>query len=108
MAYNQELEKRINVITSQWPGIVSKKMFGGVCVLLNGNMVCGVYKNDLILRIGTDAHQFAMQKPCVKPFDITGKPMKGWILVEPAGYSGSQLDEWVDLAHHFALSLPPK
>jgi TfoX/Sxy family transcriptional regulator of competence genes len=108
MAYNQELEKRLIGIASHWPGVASKKMFGGMCLLMNGNMVCGVINDNLILRLGTDVQQFALQKPSVVPFDITGKPMKGWVMVEPAGYSGSQLEAWVDLAHQFVLSLPPK
>jgi TfoX/Sxy family transcriptional regulator of competence genes len=108
MAYNQELEKRLNGIVSSWPGAYSKKMFGGVCVLLNGNMVCGVYKDNLILRLGMEAQQIAMQKSSVVPFDITGKAMKGWVMVEPAGYTGNQLNDWVEMAHQFAVSLPPK
>jgi TfoX/Sxy family transcriptional regulator of competence genes len=108
MAYNQELEKRLHAIVSKWSGTATKKMFGGVCVLLNGNMVCGVHKDNLILRLGVDNQQNAQQKPFVKPFDITGKPMKGWVMVEPAGYTGDLLNNWVELARKFAVTLPPK
>ena len=60
-------------------------MFGGVCHLLHGNMVAGVWKEFLILRLGEDAADFARELPHVRPFDITGRPMKGWVMIEPAG-----------------------
>ena len=79
MPYNRELDDRINVIIADW-GTTRKKMFGGTCNLVNGNMMCGVYKDYLTLRLGEGAGKAALLRPHTKPFDITGKPMKGWIM----------------------------
>lgn len=61
-------------------------MFGGVCHLLNGNMFGGVYKDKLILRLGVDETEKALKQKYIVPFDITGKPMKGWVMVEKKGF----------------------
>jgi len=107
MPYNRELDDRINVIIADW-GTTRKKMFGGTCNLVNGNMMCGVYKDYLILRLGEGAGKAALLRPHTKPFDITGKPMKGWIMVEQAGLTDTALEGWLDKAKRFAKTLPPK
>ncbi|MBT8365047.1 MAG: TfoX/Sxy family protein, partial [Deltaproteobacteria bacterium] len=87
----------------------AKKMFGGVCHLLNGNMLCGVYKDFLILRLGEKASSAALKKAYARPFDITGKPMKGWVMPEQRGFkSTDQLRSWLNQAKDFVKSLPPK
>ncbi len=109
MAYNEELEARIEYIVSRWKNTNKKKMFGGVCHLLNGNMFCGVYKDSLILRLGEANSKKAMLLPSVRPFDITGKPMKGWVMVESQGFeTDDALKEWLNQARHFAGTLPAK
>ena len=107
MPYNQELDDRISARIADW-ATIRKKMFGGTCYLLNGNMMCGVYKDYLILRLGEQEGMAALKKPPVKPFDITGKPMKGWIMVEQAGLTDEALEEWLLKARYFAETLPPK
>ena len=107
MPYNKELDLRITSIISKW-STIRKKMFGGTCHLINGNMMCGVYKDYLILRLGEARANKALEQPFVKPFDITGRPMKGWVMVEEEGFKGSALDKWLDQAHEFAATLPPK
>jgi len=89
-------------------GATRKKMFGGTCHLINGNMMCGVYRDHLILRLGEDAGTASLNKLHTKPFDITGRPMKGWIMVEQEGLTDSTLKEWLGKAKTFAESLPPK
>jgi hypothetical protein len=89
-------------------GTTRKKMFDGTCYLLNGNMLCGVYKDFLILRLGYDEARKALSKPHVKPFDITGRPMKGWVMVEAPGFEGPRLSQWLALAKTFVKTLPPK
>ena len=81
MAYNEELAERIR---SQLDGIpfVEKKMFGGVGFLISGNIACGVNKEDLVVRVDPERHSTLLKKPHVKPFDLTDRPMKGWLLVE--------------------------
>ena len=84
-------------------------MFGGICHLLNGNMFCGVHKEFLILRLGQDKTENAMKLPHVRPFDITGKPMKGWVMVAEKGYkTDKDLKDWLERAKKFAKTLPAK
>ncbi len=107
MAYNEKLDSRIAEIVSKL-GAIRKKMFGGTCYLVKGNMMCGVYKDYLILRLGEEQTLEDLSRPYVKPFDVTGKPMKGWIMVEEAGFKGKALSRWLQKARHFVESLPPK
>jgi len=109
MPYNKDLEARIQKIASSWKNTDSKKMFGGICHLLDGNMFCGVYKDFLILRLGEDKAGEALQLPLVKPFDITGKPMKGWVMVEEQGFAcDKELKGWLEKAKAFAKTLGSK
>jgi hypothetical protein len=108
MAYNVELEDRLNEIIRDWPNCNRKKMFGGVCHLLNGNMFSGIYKDFLILRLGLKGAEAALRKSYVRPFDITGRPMAGWVMVGTPGFKGEELRAWLEKARTFALSLPPK
>ena len=108
MAYNLKLAERIR---SQLNGIpfVEKKMFGGVGFLLNGNMACGVNKGSLIVRIDPEKQDTLLKKSHTKPFDLTGKPMKGWLLVEADGCkTDKQLSAWVKEGVEFASTLPSK
>ena len=109
MPYNELINARIQKIVSNWENTNFKKMFGGICHLLNGNMVCGVYKDFLILRLGEKDANIALQSAEVKPFDITGRPMKGWIMVSEKGISNDeQLKHWLEQAKKFVLTLPTK
>lgn len=109
MAYNEEIESRIKKIVYSWKNTDDKKMFGGVCHLINGNMFCGVYKDFLILRLGVKNSKEALELPFVRPFDITGRPMKGWVMVEKKGFSrDNELKTWLDKAKKFAKTLPSK
>jgi len=108
MAYNQKLAERIRSKLNGIP-FVEKKMFGGVGFLLNGNMACGVNQDDLILRVDPEKHSALLKNPHVRPFDMTGRPMKGWLLVAADGVkSEKQLNTWIKEGVDFALTLPPK
>lgn len=107
MAYNEELEARVAAEIVDW-GTTRKKMFGGTAHLLNGNLMCGVYKDYLILRLGEQAGDDALKKPRTRPFDITGKPMKGWVMVEKQAVDGGKLRPWLTKARKFASTLAPK
>jgi TfoX/Sxy family transcriptional regulator of competence genes len=108
MAYDIKLAERIRAQLGGLP-FVEKKMFGGIGFLIGGNMACGVYKEDLVVRVPREKHDALLKKPHVKPFDITGKPMKGWLLVEPGGCkSQKQLNAWVKEGVEFSGTLPPK
>jgi TfoX/Sxy family transcriptional regulator of competence genes len=108
MTYNQKLAERIR---SELKGIsfVEKKMFGGVGFLIHGNMACGVHKEDMVVRVDPENHNKLLKKSYVKPFDISGRPMKGWLLVEPEGCkTAKQLNTWIKEGVEFALTLPAK
>ena len=109
MAYDENLALHIQILLSRETGLVEKKMFGGVGFILNGNMACGVHKDSLIVRVGVDAYQSALDQTHVRPFDMTGRPMTGWVMVEPAGFVHDEaLKAWVMQGMEFARSLPPK
>ncbi len=109
MAYNEEVEAGIQSLISNWKNTERKRMFGGICHLINGNMFCGVYKDFLIVRLGEKQARAALQDAFVRPFDITGKPMKGWVMVEEEGWERpSDLARWLELGRAYALSLPGK
>jgi TfoX/Sxy family transcriptional regulator of competence genes len=109
MPYNEEIDARIRKIVVRWKNTETKKMFGGVCYLLSGNMVCGVYKDYLILRLGEKAAADVLKQSDTRPFDITGKPMKGWVMVEEHGFeTEDRLKAWLDKAKGFVKTLPPK
>lgn len=109
MAFDETIEERIRNIVSTWPKTDSKKMFGGVCHLLQGNMFCGVLKEYLILRLGAEAADEALARPHVRHFDITGRPMKGWVMVAKEGFADdATLAKWLERARAFAAALPPK
>lgn len=109
MGYKEEIETRIRKIVSGWQNTDDKKMFGGICHLLKGNMFCGVHKEFLILRLGPEKAENAMKLPHVRPFDITGKPMKGWVMVTEDGFrTDDELKSWLDQAKSFVKTLPAK
>lgn len=109
MAFDEGLAQRIRELIEEQPGFSEKRMFGGVGFMLRGNMACGVNKEDLIVRVGPDHYDEALAQPSARPFDFTGRPMKGWVTVAPDGYeSDRDLESWVRQGVDFALSLPPK
>jgi len=108
MAYDEKLAERIRSQLNDTP-FVEKKMFGGIGFLLNGNMACGVNKDNLIVRVNPEKQDTLLKKSHTKPFDLTGKPMKGWMLVEADGVkTEKQLSVWVKEGVQFASTLPPK
>ena len=108
MAYDLKFAERIRSQLDSIP-FVEKKMFGGVGFLVNGNLACGVNKDNLIVRIDPEKQDALLKKPHTKPFDLTGKPMKGWLLVGADGFkTEKQLSVWVNEGVEFASSLPPK
>ena len=109
MAYNENLAKRIQVLLSSTPELVEKKMFGGIAFLLRGNMACGVHKDTLMVRLSPEQHTETLRIPYTTPFNLTGREMKGWVLVEEGGYQGeAELEAWVRKGVDYALTLPPK
>src|SRR5215467_2476148 len=96
MAFSEPLAEGIPHLTARRKHVKEKKMFGGIGFLLNGNMLVGVWKDSLIVRLGPDEGEEALREPHVSEFDITGRAMKGWVLVAPQGVEDDdQLRGWV-------------
>src|SRR5215207_2069785 len=96
MAFDEKLAERIRKQLASVPGVVEKRMFGGIAFLLNGNMCAGVHKDALMVRLDPAATDAALKQPHTRIFDLTGRPMKGWILVDPEGVkTAAGLKKWV-------------
>jgi TfoX/Sxy family transcriptional regulator of competence genes len=109
MAYDEGLAQRVREVLEEQPGFDEKKMFGGICFLLHGNMACGILKDEIIVRVGTENYDALLKLPHTRKFDFTGRPMKGWLMVSHEGLeSDDDLCEWVHKGVDYALSIPPK
>lgn len=109
MPYNHDLADRVRRNLAGHPGMVEKRMFGGLGFMLHGNMCVGVWREFLIARIGVDEEQRALATPYAREFDITGKVMRGWVMVELDGLmNDEQIRSWTDLAIKFVETLPTK
>jgi len=109
MAHDEILEARVRAAFPLDVEIVGKKMFGGVGFLLKGNMACGVHKDFLIVRVGLERYEDALAQPGTRVFDITGRPMRGWVMVHPEGFEKeADLRSWVQRGVDFAVTLPAK
>ncbi len=109
MAFSEVLATRIRSVLSRRRGIEEKRMFGGIAFLLSGHVLVGVWKESLLVRVGPENYQQALQEPDVVEFDITGRPMTGWVLVRAAGVEEDQaLRYWVSRAASVVRALPPK
>jgi TfoX/Sxy family transcriptional regulator of competence genes len=109
MAFIETLAERIRQRVGRRKNIEEKKMFGGVGFLLGGNMLIGVWRDSLIVRLGPEQGDAALKEPHVKAFDITGRPMKGWVLVAPEGIADDEkLGGWIQRAVKFVEKLAEK
>lgn len=107
MALNESLAARIREALARKKGVEEKKLFGCACFLLGGNVLVGVWKDSLIARVGPGGYGDALLEPHVREFDITGRPMKGWVVVGPEGVEGDdQLTDWIGRATRFVRALP--
>jgi TfoX/Sxy family transcriptional regulator of competence genes len=109
MAHDDGPAQRVRDLLQDQAALDEKKMFGGVGFMLGGNMACGVHGDELIVRVGPAAYDGALGQPHARPFDMTGRPMKGWVWVAQDGFDDdADLDAWVQQGVDFALSLPAK
>ena len=109
MPYDENLAKQVSKTLAGISNLVEKRMFGGIGYLVNGNMACGVHKDCIIVRVGPEKYQAALEQPHTSVFDITGRPMTGWVMVaKDALHSEQDLGIWVRQGLDFASSLPPK
>jgi TfoX/Sxy family transcriptional regulator of competence genes len=109
MAYDEHLAARIRAVIPPGTLAVERKMFGGLAFLVGGHMGCGVLSDRLMIRVAPDAYDRMLAEPYVKPMDFSGRPMRGFVYVEPAGIADeAALDRWVQRGLTFASSLAPK
>jgi hypothetical protein len=124
MAFDENLAAGSRTALARKKGVEEKQMFGGIVFMLNGNMLVGVWKDSLIVRVGDEQAEAALLEPHVRLFDVTGKPMKRWAMVAPegvqdddqvrtgfcgwSGSSGSRQRSRADMMQHFrAIMLIP-
>lgn len=109
MASDETLVGRIRDVVADTVGVTERTMFGGICFFLNGNILVGAWNDALIARVGPNAAGKALSKPHVRIMDITGKPMRGWLIIEPPGIdTDRQLKTWIKQAVTFVSTLPSK
>lgn len=109
MAYSRQLADRVGIRLANYDGLEIKKMFGGIGYMLHGNLAIGVYKESLIVRVGAEDYLELLAEPVAREFDISGRAMKGWIMIDVAGLnSDDSLEFWIKKGVDFALRLPPK
>ena len=109
MAYDEGLAERLRELFPEHAGIAEKKMFGGLCLLARGHMFVGIVGEALMARVGPDAYAAALRRPHARVMDFTGKPMNGYVFVDPPGYAEDRdLKRWVDESLKFVATLPEK
>lgn len=109
MAYSEDVARRLRDCLRGRPDLREQKMFGGIAFLLAGNMCAGVLGEMLMARVGPEQYGEALAQPHARPMDFTGRPMRGFVYVEPEGFADeADLQAWVARCVRFAESLPPK
>ncbi len=108
MVYDEKMDSVLSDMVSNWKNVSKKKMFGGTGYLINGKMVAGINKDYYILRLGEKNANSALKSLNARLFDITGRPMKGWIMAKENAFSGDNLGMWLNKAKKFVETLPAK
>ena len=109
MPFDEALAARVRRRLHDERGTVEKRMFGGIAFLVGGNMCCGVHRSELIVRLHPEHAERALDEPGARVFDLSGRPMKGWILVGSNALEDERvLAGWLGLALAYVRSLPPR
>jgi TfoX N-terminal domain len=108
MAYDEQLAERVRTALEGVEDVTERKMFGGLAFMVNGNMACGIVEDELMLRLGAEGAAAALERPHVREWDFTGRPLTGMVYVGRGGLGETELLGWVKKAVAFARSLPPK
>jgi TfoX/Sxy family transcriptional regulator of competence genes len=109
MAYDEALAETLRAALGDLPGISERKMFGGLCFLMNGNMLCGTYRDGGMYRVGKANHDAALALPHVRPMAMTGRPMPGLVEVDAEAFTDASLrDRLMALALGFVGPMAPK
>ena len=109
MAYDEALADRLRAVFAGREGVREQKMFGGLAFMVDGNMACSIHGGELIVRVGRDNFEDALSLPNTRPFDMTGRPMRGFVFVSADGLATDDgLATWAGQGIAYAASLPPK
>ena len=109
MAYDEALAERLHEVLANRSDISERKMFGGLAMMVAGNMAVGVIHDHLMVRVGPDAYEDLLDDPHARPMDFTGRPMRGFVFVDTPGFADdADLARWAARGVEFALSLPPR
>ena len=109
MPFDEKHAQILRKALSNLDGITEKKMFGGLCFLLNGNMICGVHKDGGMARVGKDNEPAALEFDGIEPLSFTGRPMGGMVAMSPEAIENPKIRKAIlALANQFVSSLPPK
>lgn len=109
MSFDEHLAERVRSILNGDYSLKEKRMFGGLAFMVNGHMCCGIVNNKFVVRTGPEGYDAALSKPHAGPMNFTGRVMRSFVYVSPAGYRSTRdLRSWVQRGLHFVLSLPPK
>lgn len=109
MPYDHELATQIRAQLADQLNLSEREMFGGIGFMLSGNMLCGVLQDSLIVRVGAECYQESLAKPHTRLFHTRGRPLKGWVMVDPPGLKSEQdLKKWLSIALDYTSKLPAK
>jgi hypothetical protein len=109
MPFDETLAERLRPLFRGKYLVKEKRMFGGLAFMVNGHMCCGIVGENLVVRTGPDGFEQALRQPHSRPMDFTGRPMKGFVFVSPAGYRlDRDLKSWTRRGLDFVLGQPPK
>jgi TfoX/Sxy family transcriptional regulator of competence genes len=107
VSYDEHLAGRIRVALSGRADVVERKMFGGLCFMVNGAMCCGLTKSDFMVRVGPAEYEAALAEPHARPMDFTGRPLKGMVYVAAEGLrTDAALARWVRRGIAFVTGMP--
>jgi len=109
MAFDEKLAARIRTALENCNDVVEKQMFGGLAFMVRGHMACGVIGSSLMVRVDPAKAGSLLKERAVRPMDFTGRPMRGFLYVDPPGIARSaSLQKWVDRASACAEAKPRK
>lgn len=109
MAFDEGLAQRIRELLEDDPRVSEKKMFGGVAFFAKGAMAAGIIGDELMVRVGPDMHAEAVARPHARPMDFTGRPMRGFVQVRPAGFEeDADLRAWLERGLAYAAAQQKK
>ena len=109
MPYNADLAARLSRLMVGRTELEPRKMFGGICFMLDGNICLGIWRDYLILRVGKTNSGNLIKQRLAKPMNITGKPMRGWVMVAESEWGDDKkLKDYSQMAVSFVRTLPAK